>query len=91
MAVSPAVLIGGALLAGAAVAAATPTPKIPDPQKPVAPPQASQAPNVQGVQSGLTGQGQAGGAPGVSQTFLTGAGGVDPNSLNLGKTTLLGG
>ena len=40
---------------------------------------------------GMTGTGQAGGAPGVAQTFLTGPGGVDPNNLQLGKTTLLGG
>jgi hypothetical protein len=54
-------------------------------------PQASKAPGVQGVQAGQAGAGQAGGAPGVAQTFLTGAAGVDPSLLNLGKNTLLGG
>lgn len=54
-------------------------------------PQASKAPTVQGVQAGQAGAGQAGGSPGVAQTFLTGASGVDPSTLNLGKNTLLGG
>lgn len=53
-------------------------------------PQASQAPTTQAVQAGMTGAGQAGGAPGIAQTFLTGAQGVDPNSLAVGKNTLLG-
>lgn len=64
---------------------------IPAPPKPEAPPQASASPDVQGVRAGQAGQGQAGGAPGVAQTFLTGAGGVDPSQLKLDKTTLLGG
>lgn len=54
-------------------------------------PQASQAPGLQSVQAGTAGAGQAGGAPGVAQTFLTGAAGVDPSLLDLGKNTLLGG
>lgn len=54
-------------------------------------PQASKAPTVMSVQASQAGTGQAGGAPGVAQTFLTGAGGVDPFQLNLGKSTLLGG
>jgi hypothetical protein len=54
-------------------------------------PQASKAPSVQAVQASQAGAGQAGGAPGVAQTFLTGASGVDPSTLNLGKSTLLGG
>jgi hypothetical protein len=54
-------------------------------------PQASKAPTVQSVAADQAGAGQAGGAPGVAQTFLTGAGGIDPSLLNLGKTTLLGG
>lgn len=54
-------------------------------------PQQTQAPGVQGVQSIMDGQGQSGGAPGVAQTFLTGSSGVDPSTLNLGKSTLLGG
>lgn len=68
-------------------------PSIPAPQAPSAPPtpQAAQTPQAGDVLKGMTGTGQAGGAPGVAQTFLTGAGGVDPNSLQLNKTTLLGG
>lgn len=54
-------------------------------------PQASKAPSVQAVQADQAGTGQAGGSPGVAQTFLTGAAGVDPSLLNLGKNTLLGG
>jgi uncharacterized protein HemX len=54
-------------------------------------PQPSKAPNVQAVQASQAGAGQGGGAPGVAQTFLTGASGVDPSLLNLGKNTLLGG
>lgn len=54
-------------------------------------PQASKAPTAQTLQAGQAGAGQAGGAPGVAQTFLTGAGGIDPSLLNLGRTTLLGG
>jgi len=31
-----------------------------------------------------------GGSQGIAGTLLTGAGGVDPNTLQLGKNTLLG-
>lgn len=54
-------------------------------------PQASKAPNAAGIANQLAGTGQAGGSPGVAQTFLTGAAGVDPSLLNLGKAQLLGG
>lgn len=36
------------------------------------------------------GTGQSGGANTIGQTLLTGPGGVDPNQLTLGRTTLLG-
>jgi len=65
-------------------------PNIPAPAAPAAAPQASQSPDAQTVRASNSGTGQGGGAPGVAQTFLTGAGGVDPNDLKLGKTTLLG-
>jgi hypothetical protein len=65
-------------------------PKAPQMAAPPAMPQASQAPNAQGIARGMAGAGQAGGSPGVGQTMLTGAGGVDPNTLALGKNTLLG-
>lgn len=60
------------------------------PQAPTPPPQQAQAPQMQGIVAGLKGTGQAGGAGGVGSTFLTGPGGIDPNALKLGKTTLLG-
>lgn len=43
------------------------------------------------AQAAMAGTGQAGGAPGVAQTLLTGAGGIDPSTIGLGKNTLLGG
>ncbi len=43
-------------------------------------------PNVQGVLDSATQAGKAG----ASGTMLTGPQGVDPNTLNLGKSTLLG-
>ena len=54
-------------------------------------PQASKAPTTSAIMGQQAGTGQAGGAPGVAQTFLTGASGVDPSTLNIGKSTLLGG
>lgn len=65
-------------------------------QKPSAPqipaaPQASQAPDAAGTRAAMAGTGQGGGSPGIAQTFLSGAGGVDPSLLNLGRSTLLGG
>lgn len=84
--------MAGMSTAGALVSALLqPDNSIPSPPKPDKPPQASQAPDVQGVRQNTQGMGQSGGAPGAAQTFLTGAGGIDPNSLQLGKTTLLGG
>lgn len=55
------------------------------------PPQASKAPDALGQRKALAGAGQGGGAPGVSQTFLTGTQGVNPSMLSLGANTLLGG
>lgn len=78
--------------AGSMVYTATqPKPNIPTPAAPLAPPQASTAPDAQNTLKALGGTGQAGGAPGVAQTFLTGPGGVDQSSLLLGKSSLLGG
>lgn len=65
-------------------------PKIAPPPAPIAPPQAAAAPNLQAIQSGVQGVGQAGGSAGIMQTMLTGAGGVNPNRLDLNRTTLLG-
>lgn len=90
---SGAVATAAAWMAGGMVVSSmlAPKPNIPAPQAPITPPQASSAPQVQGVQAAMGGTGQAGGAPGAASTMLTGAGGVDPNSLSLGKKTLLGG
>ena len=52
--------------------------------------QSSKSPDVSAIRTNLAGSGQAGGSPGVAQTFLTGAGGVDPSTLTLGRTLLLG-
>lgn len=41
-------------------------------------------------QSATYGTGQSGGSNTIHQTLLTGPGGVDPNSLTLGRLTLLG-
>jgi hypothetical protein len=60
-------------------------------QAAIKPPQASKAPDASSVANAMSGAGQAGGAAGVAQTFLTGAGGIDPSLLKLGKNTLLGG
>lgn len=63
---------------------AAPAPAAVAPAKPA--PQASTAPEVNTVRNqvaGTTGDGQA-------STLLTGLGGVDPKTLNLGKSTLLG-
>lgn len=56
-------------------------------------PQASQVPQTAAVRNGVA---LSGGAPssgpggGVASTFLTGAGGIDPSALTLGKNALLG-
>lgn len=80
--------------AGGAVAATAlaPTPHIPAPPAPEVLPesQAAKAPDTQEVLKTQNGMGQSGGSPGVAQTFLTGAGGIDPKSLSLTKSTLLG-
>ena len=66
----------------------------PPPPPPPPPPQMARAPDAIAVRnSGVANQqikGAGGGQSGASGTFLTGPGGVDPNSLTLGKKTLLG-
>lgn len=80
-----------AAAASAIFSYATSRPKTPQLQAPPPAPQASKTPDANAVAGSLAGTGQAGGAPGVAQTFLTGPGGIDPSLLQLGKTTLLGG
>lgn len=77
-----------AFVVGAAVASSTNKAK--SPNLPAAP-QASQVPDANTTLSKESGTGQAGGSPGVAQTFLTGSGGIDPSLLNLGRSSLLGG
>ena len=80
-----------AMAAGTTVSAiAASQQKAPNIAAPTPPPQAGKAPDVANTMQGMTGAGQAGGSPGVAQTFLTGSQGVDPSLLNLGKNTLLG-
>lgn len=83
----------GGMAAGALMGGMQKTPSIQMPQAPTAPPapQAAQTPDANAMLSKNAGAGQAGGAPGIAQTFLTGAGGVDPSKLNLNRKTLLGG
>lgn len=78
-------------MAAVGAALAPKPPKIPDAPTPPPPPQAAKAPDLGVIQKQLAGAGQAGGAPGIGQTMLTGPGGVNPGQLTLGKNTLLGG
>jgi hypothetical protein len=75
---------------GALMADQQKAPQMPNLPPPPPPPQAEKMPGLQGIMGGLNGAGQAGGKPGPGQTFLTGASGIDPNSLKLNKPTLLG-
>lgn len=82
-----------AAVAGYVVASQTNKPKTPPLEGAVEQPasQAAKMPDAGSVRAQQTGTQQAGGSPGVAQTFLTGSGGIDPSLLQLGKTTLLGG
>lgn len=53
--------------------------------------QSAKSPDATSVRNALAGPGQGGGAQGIAQTFLSGAGGVNPALLQLGTNTLLGG
>lgn len=84
--------IGGALLGGV-LGGQKQQQQMPTPATPEKPP-ASQTATMASATSdvaGMNGAGQAGGSSGISSTLLTGAGGVNPNGLQLGKKTLLGG
>jgi hypothetical protein len=101
MGIETAALAAYAAIAGTAVTAYSAikqanvdAPQMPEPQvgkPPEAKTQAAKAPDAAGSRTGsnaalagLLGGGKAG------PTFLTGAAGVDPGSLSLGKSTLLG-
>lgn len=67
--------------------------KAPKPATPPTAPQPSQAPQAQGVLAGIQANGgapSAGPGGGQASTFLSGAGGVAPSTLTLGRNALLG-
>jgi hypothetical protein len=70
--------------------AMTPAPSLAAPAPVSQLPQGPESQGASAAQAMMGGAGQAGGAPGVAQTLLTGAGGVDPSTIGLGKNTLLG-
>lgn len=76
-------LLGGLALAGKLLKPVMPPP----PPNPAAPPQASKAPNAQGIKRQNA---EAEAAGGANNTLLTGPGGISTDLLNLGKNTLLG-
>lgn len=90
MGISPEVIMAAAAAASAGVGIYSAMNQ-PGQPKIAAPPQPGQAPNAQSVRTGMAGMGQGGGSPGIAQTFLSGAGGVNPSMLQLGGNTLLGG
>lgn len=83
-------LIGGSLLSGV-MSAKQQVPNIPTPAPVEAPPeqQAAKAPDTQQMLDEAKGTGQAGGAAGMAQTFLTPVGGVNPDDLKLNRKSLL--
>ena len=81
----PAALIGGSI--AASVINKPKTPKIPEPERPKAPPQASKAPSLDYLRS----ENRRNAMGGASSTFLTGASGIPNLGANLGTNTLLGG
>lgn len=80
----------GLSAASLAKSALTPAPSLPTPATPTQMPNGPESQGGSAAQAAMSGTGQAGGAPGVAQTLLTGAGGVDPSTIGLGKNTLLG-
>ena len=91
-AIATAVVSGVAGAVVSSVLAPDTNTSIPSPASPTAVPksQAEQTPDANSVRQNQSGAAQGGGSPGVAGTFLTGSGGVDPNALKLGKSTLLG-
>lgn len=73
-----------------AKSATTPSPSLGTAATPTQMPNGPESQGANAAQAMMAGTGQAGGAPGVAQTLLTGAGGVDPSTIGLGKNTLLG-
>lgn len=60
------------------------------PAPPAPPPEPAKAPDADMVKSKNKARMTAGADAGVNSTLLTGPDGVDPNSLELGKNSLLG-
>lgn len=91
MGISAAVAIGA--IGGAVVSSTMQrTPSLPQPAAAAAPPesQAAKSPDINDVLKSQAGTGQAGGAPGIAQTFLTGPGGVKDTDVKTTRTSLLG-
>lgn len=83
-----ALAIGG-LLGGLAGLQGGKTPGSPESPPPL--PQATQVGSQADAKAGLQAQGLPGGPlAGNASTWLTGASGVDPDKLNIGRSTLLG-
>lgn len=84
-------------VAGAAAGALISKALAPKPQKPAdpaqlaAPAQQTKAPDVNAYKTKNANAALAGPNAGAASTLLTGASGIDTDSLNLGKNTLLGG
>lgn len=60
-------------------------------QPAIEPPQAAKNPDIDPLKKKNANAAGVGPMAGPSSTMLTGVGGIDPSSLSLGKTTLLGG
>jgi len=73
-------------VAAAGVLALSAAKKAPKAPKPIPPRNEPKAPNVAALGAANAAQN----AKGLGSTYLTGASGVDPSTLNLGGTTLLG-
>jgi hypothetical protein len=84
--------LGLGAAAGVALASRQRAPSLPamPAPDPVPQSQAAKAPEAADVLKSMQSTGQAGGAPGVAQTLLTGAGGVDQKTLKLAHQSLYG-
>lgn len=82
-------MLGGAA-AGLALASRQPKIQMPAVATPDASPQPSQAPDSTAVVDAMKGTGQAGGSPGIAQTFLTGGNGVNQQQVKTLHSRLYG-
>lgn len=85
--------VGTAAAVGSAVNSYVNTPQAPKATAPQPAPQSGQAPSAAGALSAIQANGgapSAGPGGGQASTFLTGASGVDPSKLTLGRNAILG-